>query len=86
MGEQLDIRVQNYVKALCKVGTPIGSSVVIAVAQGLISATDRTLLEEYGGHTHSTHQDLGYVSTWKDGVSEAQGNNQIHTWNVRQRI
>lgn len=54
---QLDSRVQNYVKALRNAGTPIGSSVVIAAAEGLVRATDRTLLVEHGGH-------IALTKTW----------------------
>ena len=50
LGEQLDCKVQNYIKALRNAGTPIGSSVVMAAAEGLVRAYDRSLLVEYGGH------------------------------------
>ena len=32
LGEQLDAKVQSYVKALRSAGTPIGSSIVMAAA------------------------------------------------------
>ena len=51
LGKQLGSRVQNYVKALTS------SSVVIAAAQGLVRATDRTLLVAHGGH-------IALTKTW----------------------
>ena len=50
LGEQLDCKVQNYIKALHNAGTPIGSSVVMAAAKGLVRAHDRSLLVEHGGY------------------------------------
>ncbi len=50
LGEQLDGRIQNYVKALRNAGTPIGSSVIMAAATGIVNSCDRTLLVEHGGH------------------------------------
>ena len=50
LGKQLDSKIQNYIKALRNAGTPIGSSVVMAAAEGLVGATDRSLLVECGGH------------------------------------
>ena len=54
LGEELDGKVQSYVKALRAAGTPIGSSVVMAAAEGLVRAYDRTILVEYGGHISIT--------------------------------
>ena len=50
LGEQLDVKVQSYVKALRSAGTTVGSSIVMAAATGIISAHDRTLLVEFGGY------------------------------------
>ena len=54
LGKELDSKIQSYVKALHAAGTPIGSSVVMAAAEGLVRAYDRTMLEEYGGHVAIT--------------------------------
>ena len=54
LGKELDSKIQSYVKALRAAGTPIGSSVVMAAAEGLVRAYDRTMLEEYGGHVAIT--------------------------------
>ena len=50
LGEQLNCKVQNYIKALHNAGTPIGSSVVMAAAEGLVRDYDRSFLVEYRGH------------------------------------
>ena len=50
LGDELDCRVQKYDKALCNAGTPLGSSIVTAAVEGIVKATDRTLLAEHGGH------------------------------------
>ena len=54
LGEQLDDKVQNHVQGLCNVGTPTGSSVVMAAGEGMIMAHDRTLLVQHGGHIEIT--------------------------------
>ena len=41
---ELDVKVQVYIQALRSAGTPIGSSVVMAAATGIVMACDRTLL------------------------------------------
>ena len=46
----LDEKVQQYIRALRKTGTPVNARVVLAAAEGM-KATDRTLLFESGGHT-----------------------------------
>ena len=50
LGEQLDTKVQSYIKALRSAGTLIGTSVVMAAATGILTCYDRTLLVEHGGH------------------------------------
>ncbi len=50
LGEELDHKVQNYVRALHSAGTPIGSSVVLAAGEGMVRAHNRTLLAQHEGH------------------------------------
>ena len=50
LGDQLDAKLQSYVKALRSAGNPIGSSIMMGAASGTVSAYDRTFLVEYGGH------------------------------------
>ena len=40
---ELDKKVQAYVRALRDAGGSIGSSIVIAAAEGIVTAHDRTL-------------------------------------------
>ena len=49
LGEQLDGKVQAYIEALRGAGTPIGSNIVMAAAEGIVRAYDRTLLVDHGG-------------------------------------
>ena len=46
----LDEKVQQYIKAFRKAGTPVNARVVLAATEGIVKATDRTLLFENGGH------------------------------------
>ena len=46
----LDEKIQQYIRALRKVGTPMNARVVIAAAEGIVTATDHTLLFKNGGH------------------------------------
>ena len=46
----LDDKVQPYIRAHRKAGTPVNATVVIAAAEGIVTATDHTLLFENGGH------------------------------------
>ena len=54
LGEELDSKVKNYVTALRSAGTPIGSSIVMAVGEGMVRAHDRTLLVQHSGHIQIT--------------------------------
>ena len=64
----LDEKVQKYIRALRKAGTPVNARVVLAAAEGIVKATDRTLLFENGGHiklsldwAYSFLRRMGYV-------------------------
>ena len=47
---ELDEKLLVYVRALRDAGGSMGSSIVIAAAEGIVTAHDRTLLVHYGGH------------------------------------
>ena len=51
---ELDGKVQQYVRSLRRVGTPVNARIVIAAAEGVIKASDRTILIENGGHSQLT--------------------------------
>ena len=46
----LDEKVQQYIKALRKAGTPVNARVVLAATEGIVKATDCILLFKNGGH------------------------------------
>ena len=50
LGVNLDSEVQRYVVALRQAGTPVTGHIVLAAAEGIITAKDRSLLAENGGH------------------------------------
>ena len=54
LGEELDAKVKNYVQVLRNTGTPIGSSIVMAVGEGMVRAHDRTMLVQHGRHIQIT--------------------------------
>ena len=51
---ELDGKVQQYVRSLRRAGTPVNARIVIAAAEGITKATDRTMLIENGGHIQLT--------------------------------
>ena len=46
---ELDGAVQEYIRALRKAGTPVSTEVILAAAEGIVVAQDRTLLQVHGG-------------------------------------
>ena len=69
-GEELDGMVQKYVQAIRNAGTPIGTSVVMAAAQGIVKAYDRTPLFENGVTSQS--QGIGLSLSFKNGLRKTQ--------------
>ena len=47
---EFDSDVKMYIKALRKAGTPVSAPVVLAAAEGVITAKNRSVLLKYGGH------------------------------------
>ena len=47
---EFDGDIQTHIKAFRKAGTPVSVSVVLAAAEGVITARNRSLLLKYGGH------------------------------------
>ena len=52
---ELDGAVQDYIRALRKAGTPVSTEVILAAAEGIVVARDRTLLQVYTWWKHSAH-------------------------------
>ena len=44
----VDTKAEAYLKALRKVGIPVNGKVVLAVAEGVVTANDRTMLKKNG--------------------------------------
>ena len=85
LGDQLDAKVQSYVKALHSAGTLIGSSIVMVAATGIVSAHDRTLLVEYGGYICISKS--WAISLLKEiGLRETKSNNEVYTRDVWRNI
>ena len=51
---ELDGKVQQYLRSLRRAGAPVNARIVIAAAEGIIKAKDRTMLCENGGHINLT--------------------------------
>ena len=45
----MDTKVQAYIKALRKAGTPVNMNIILAAADGVVTAVDRTLLKRNEG-------------------------------------
>ena len=50
----LDGKVQQYLRALRRAGAPVNARIVLAAAEGIAKATDRTTLIDNGGHIRLT--------------------------------
>ena len=50
----LDPKVQQYIRALRQAGAPVGTTVIIAAAKGIVMSVDQTMLVENGGHIQMT--------------------------------
>ena len=68
LGKKLDQAVQDYINNLRKVGGSVNSLIVLAAANGIVAAKERSLLREHGGHLELTKawaksllQRMGYV-------------------------
>ena len=64
----MEEKVQQYIRALRKSGTPVNARVVIAVAEGIVTETDHTLLLKNSRHiklsldwAYSLLKKMGYV-------------------------
>ena len=53
--EDVDTKVQAYIKALRKAGTSVNVNIVLAAAEGVVTAVDRTLLKKNGGIIEPKH-------------------------------
>lgn len=50
LGEELDMKVQMYLKKVREGGGVISARIVVAAARGILLTCNRSMLAEYGGH------------------------------------
>ena len=50
LGQALDKAVQDYITSMRTVGGVVNTAIVMAAAEGIIAARDRSLLVQHGGH------------------------------------
>ena len=66
LGEKLDETIQGFIRETRKAGGVINTSVVVAMAMGIVSAKDPSLLHEKGGH-------LVITSSWAKSLLKRMG-------------
>ena len=54
LGADLDVAIQEYVRAVRQNGGVVNTKVIMAAARGIILSKDRTRLAEFGGHVTLT--------------------------------
>ena len=54
MGEELDRKIQHYLRAIRDSGGAVNTVITLAAARGIILKTNSTLLAEYDGHVMLT--------------------------------
>ena len=54
LGQELDKAVQDYITAMRMVGGVVNTTIVMAAAEGIVSARDPSKLRSHGGHIHFT--------------------------------
>ena len=50
LGDDLDIKVQMYLKKVREGGGVVSARIAMAAARGIVLTCDRSLLVEFGGH------------------------------------
>ena len=89
---EFDADIQSYINALRKAGTPVSVPVVLAAAEGVITARNRSALLKYGGHIElgrpwavSILRQMGFVqrrgsTQTKEKLSDQQVSQMKHTY------
>lgn len=52
LGDDLDMKVQMYLKKVRSEGGVMTARIAMAMARGILLSCDKTKLEEFGGHVH----------------------------------
>ena len=66
LGEDMDKAVQDYIGAMRTIGGVINTTIVMAAAEGIVSARDVSKLTSHGGHIHIT-------KTWAQSLLNRMG-------------
>lgn len=66
LGDALDKAVQDYITAMITIGGVVNTSIVMAAAEGIVSAHDVSKLGSNGGHIHLT-------KTWVKSLLKRMG-------------
>ena len=66
VAQKLDETIQGFIKEARKAGGVINTSVVVAMAMGIITSKDPSLLHENGGH-------LVITSSWAKSILKRMG-------------
>jgi len=66
LGQELDKDVKDYISAMRTVGGVVNMAIVMAAAEGIISARNVTKLSSHGGHIHIT-------KTWAKSLLKRMG-------------
>ena len=86
----LDNKVQQYVSALHRAGTRMNAQILMAATEGIVRATDQTLLRENGVgggqltriHSGSSRGAFPYpLPTTSSQLGELTHRNALVTWN-----
>ena len=67
----LDKKVQQYIKAFRKAGTPVNARVILAATEGIVKATDHFAFREWW--SYQTLPQLRLLTPHKDGLCEEKG-------------
>ena len=81
LGEDLDTKVQQYLRALRESGGAINTAIVLGAARGIIFKTKRTVLAEYGGHCLA-HADMPILHQLKHPICSYRRGIHEHTLSI----
>ena len=81
LGDEVDLKVQLYLKKLREKGVPVSARIVMAAAHGIVMTYDKYMLEEFGGHVclnkHWAHYILGRMNYVKRRATTAKSKHSV---------
>ena len=78
LGEDLDTKVQQYLRALRECGWAINTAIVLGAVRGIILKTKQTVLAKYGGHCLA-HADTPILHQLKHPICSCRRGIHEHT-------